>query len=223
LHAPALRDADGQTTPSIDEISMNRSAIDIPGYTYGTPDVAPSPITLAELEQLKTSAGLTKEDEHYLHMAGAVLDEQVEAIVHHWRANIIAGIPHLARHSRSPDNAALPDYLARSNKRFEQWIRDTCQRPYDQDWLNYQHEIALRHTHLKKNRTDGVASTPQVPYSDIVAFLAVLNETIRPHLAAKGHDERDVSAMHKAWCKSMHLQVALWAKTYMGASNGDPG
>jgi len=195
---------------------MNDSAINIPGYTYGAPEVARSPVTPNDLEQLKGSTGFTPEDERFLRMAGAVLGDQVETIVNHWRANIIAGIPHLARHSRSLDGAALPDYLARSNRRFEQWIRDTCLRPYDQAWLDYQHEIALRHTHLKKNQTDGAASTPHVPYSDIVAFVAVLNETIRPYLAAKGHEEHEISGMHKAWCKSMHLQIALWAKSYLG-------
>ena len=198
---------------------MNPAANSIPGYTYGTTDVAHSPVTLAELDQLKTSAGFTHEDQRFLHMAGSVLDDQVETIVHHWRANIIAGIPHLARHSRSQDGSALPDYLARSSRRFEQWIRDTCVRPYDQQWLDYQHEIALRHTHLKKNQTDGVASTSHVPYSDIVAFVAVLNDTIRPYLAAKGHDEHDVAGMHRAWCRSMHLQIALWAKAYLGTAD----
>jgi hypothetical protein len=96
----------------------------------------------------------------------------------------------------------------------EQWILDTCLRPYDKDWLNYQQEIALRHTSVKKNQTDGVQSTPYVPLRDILAFIAVMNETIKPFLAAKGHSPEDVQKMHQAWCKSMQLQMALWAKPY---------
>ena len=46
--------------------------------------------------------------------------------------------------------------MANSNLRFQQWIQDTCLRPYDQDWINYQHEIALRHTSLKKNKVDTI-------------------------------------------------------------------
>jgi hypothetical protein len=57
--------------------------------------------------------------------------------------------------------------------------------PYDQDWLNYQQEIALRHTSAKKNKTDGVRSTPCVPFEDVIAFVAVMNETIKPFLGAK--------------------------------------
>ncbi|GLQ50663.1 protoglobin domain-containing protein [Dyella flava] len=198
---------------------MNGNAHDIPGYTYGASAVASA--TLDDLRRLRISAGFTEQDEHYLRMAGAVLEDQVEKIVNHWRANIIAGIPHLARHSRSLDGSPLPDYLARSNRRFQQWILDTCLRPYDQDWLNYQQEIAIRHTSLKKNQTDNVVSTPYVPYSDIVAFVAVLNETIKPYLQAKEHQESDVIPMHKAWCKSMHIQMALWARTYMEVESTD--
>lgn len=194
---------------------MHGNASDIPGYTYGAPAVAVSSATLDDLQRLKTSVGFTAEDERHLRMAGSVLADQVERIVNHWRAGIIAGIPHLARHSRNLDGSPNPEYLARSNRRFQQWILDTCLRSYDQDWLNYQQEIALRHTSLKKNRTDNVVSTPFVPYSDIAAFLLVLNDTIKPYLEAKGHNESDVEHMHQAWCKSMHIQIALWAKPYM--------
>jgi hypothetical protein len=201
------------------DFAMHGHANDIPGYTYGTPAVATSTATLDDLQRLKQSTGFTEQDEHYLRMAGSVLEDQVERIVDQWRANIIAGIPHLARHSRNLDGAPLRNYLARSNRRFQQWIVDTCLRPYDQDWLNYQQEIALRHTSLKKNQTDHVVSTPHVPYSDIIAFLVVLNDTIKPYLEARGHKASDVMHMHKAWCKSMHIQMALWAKPYMEVEN----
>jgi hypothetical protein len=191
----------------------------IPGYTYGNAEVPASPITLDDLKRLKLSVDFTEEDERYLHMAGTVLEDQVVEIVNHWRAGIIAGIPHLARHSRNLDGTPNPDYLARSNRRFQQWIIDTCLRPYDQDWLNYQQEIALRHTSAKKNQVDQVSSTTHVPYSDIVAFVAVLNDTIKLYLQAKGHNDADVAGMHQAWRKSMHLQMALWAKPYMQLEN----
>jgi hypothetical protein len=160
--------------------------------------------------------GFTGETERFLRLAGDVLSQQAERIVLRWRSDIIASIPNLARHSRSPEGNPLPDYLAKSNLRFQQWILDTCFRPYDQDWLNYQQEIALRHTSIKKNQTDNVQSTPYVPLRDIVAFVAVMNETIKPFLAAKGNSEEEMSQMHEAWCKSMQLQIALWARPYAG-------
>jgi len=196
---------------------MRKVAEQIHGYTYGTSEVATSPITLEQLEALKVSVGFTEEDQHYLQQAGAVLADQTKQIVEHWRSGIIAGIPNLARHSRSPQGEPMPDYLAKSNLRFQQWILDTCLRPYDQDWLNYQQEIALRHTTLKKNKTDNVSSTPYVPLRDIVGFISVINETIKPYLAAKNHSAGEVDRMHRAWCKSIQLQLALWAEPYTDA------
>src|SRR5271170_310985 len=191
---------------------MKTVAEHISGYTYG--DAGVSPVSLQDLENLKISVGWTGEDEQYRHMAGEVLSDQTRPLVDHWRRGIIASIPNLIRHSRTPDGEPLPDYQTKSGLRFEQWVLDTCFRPYDQDWLNYQQEIALRHTSLKKNLTDGVNSTPYVPLRDIIAFVAVMNETIKPYLSAKGHTPEDVEKMHRAWTKSLQLQLALWAEPY---------
>ena len=143
-----------------------------------------------------------------------MLTNQTRQIVEHWRSNIIARIPNLARHSRTPQGDPIPEYLAASNLRFEQWILDTCLRPYDQDWINYQQEIALRHTSSKKNKVDGVQSTSYVPLRDIIAFTAVMNETIKPYLAAKGNSAEEIDKMHRAWCKSIQMQLALWVGPY---------
>jgi hypothetical protein len=194
---------------------MKKVADEIPGYTYGTAAGTPSAVSLEALEKLKVAAGFTSEDERFLRMAGEVLADQTKRIVDHWRSGIIAGIPNLARHSRTLEGNPIPQYLARSNLRFEQWILDTCLRPYDQDWLNYQQEIALRHTSLRKNQTDGVRSTTHVPYRDIVAFVAVLNDTIKPYLASKGNTADEIEGMHRAWCRSLQMQIALWAQPYM--------
>jgi len=193
---------------------MTRVPESIAGYAYGKLDVAASPVTVEDLERLKETVGFTSEDERYLRLAGGVLSGQTRAIVLLWRSQIIAHIPHLARHSRALDGSPLPDYLAASNLRFEQWILDTCLRAYDRPWLDYQHEIALRHTIAKKNRADGAPSTPFVPLRDIIAFVAVLNDTIRPYLAAREHSPADVEGMHRAWCRSVQLQLALWTGAY---------
>jgi len=186
----------------------------IPGYSYGSADVPQARITVQDLAQLKVSAGLTAEDERYLRLAGEVLQDQVEQVVHHWRNGIIASIPNLARHSRSLEGEPLPAYLERSNARFCQWILDTCLRPYDQDWINYQQEIARRHTAAGKNRVDDVSSTPYVPLRDIISFVPVMNETLKPYLAAKGNSTEEVEKMHAAWCKSLQMQIALWIGPY---------
>ena len=175
---------------------MKKVAEHIHGYTYGTAEVAVSPVSTRELEDLKVSVGFTEEEQRYLQLAREVLQDQTKQLVGHWPSGIIAGIPNFARHSRTLEGDAIPDYLAKSNLRFQQWIRDTCLRPYDQNWINYQQGIALRHTSLKKNKVDRVRSTPYVPLRDIVAFIAVMNETIKPYLAIKGHSAEAVDKMH---------------------------
>ena len=104
---------------------MRRGTEEIPGYSYGLAEVARSPVSVEQLAELKVSAGFTEEDERYLRLAGQVLGDQVEQVVHHWRNDIIASIPSLARHSRTPEGEAIPAYLERSNARFCQWILDS--------------------------------------------------------------------------------------------------
>jgi hypothetical protein len=84
-----------------------------------------------------------------LRRAGAILTNQAEDLVDTWR-QVIAGHPHLMQYSAGPEGTPDPHYSAASKPRFVQWVRDTCERPYDQAWLDYQHEIALRHTRAKK-------------------------------------------------------------------------
>jgi hypothetical protein len=55
-----------------------------------------------------------------------------------------------------------------------------------------------------------------VPFEDVIAFVAVMNQTIKPFLAAKGHSEEEVEKMHVAWTKAMQLQLALWVGPYSG-------
>jgi|HubBroStandDraft_1064217.scaffolds.fasta_scaffold138362_3 Protoglobin len=56
--------------------------------------------------------------------------------------------------------------------------------------------------------------------TDIIAFLAVINDTIKPYSAAKTNSEEEMQKMHRAWCKSTHIQLALWARPYTEAKHG---
>lgn len=186
----------------------------IAGYTFGTKEAGKSPVSLDELEELKQSVTLTDEDIRYLRMAGDVLDGQEHQVIDKWRG-IIGSQPHLARYFVAPDGKPDENYKSRVKERFARWVLDVCRRPYDQDWLDYQHEIGLRHTHLKKNKTDGAATPPQLPMRYLMAFTAVVNDTIKPFLASKGNTAEEVEAMHRAWCKAVTLTVTLWSRPYL--------
>ena len=86
----------------------------ISGYSYGEPDVVQSAVSVRDLDDLKRNAGFTEDDERYLRLAGEVLADQTREIVEHWRGGIIASIPNLARHSRTPEGDPNPEYLARA-------------------------------------------------------------------------------------------------------------
>ncbi len=164
---------------------MKKVAEEIPAYTYGASAVGKSPVSFGELNALRVSEGFTAEDERYHLMAGEVLDGQTKQIVAHLRSGIVASIPNPARHSRTPEGAPNPEYLAKSKSRFEQWILDICLHPYDKDWLNYQQELPLRHTSVKKNQADGVQSTAHVSFQDVVALPQYSTTQSNPTLRSK--------------------------------------
>jgi Protoglobin len=93
----------------------------IAGYSYGSCDGAKSPITLHEFELLKQTAGFTKEDERWLHVAGEVLADQTKALVGTWR-EVIANHPHLAKYSQRLDGQKDPRYSEGSGLRFQPWV-----------------------------------------------------------------------------------------------------
>ncbi len=197
---------------------MSNPPTTISGYIYGAKDVGKSPVSLEDLQRLEQTVTMTEEDFRYLRLAGDVLEDQIEEVINTWRG-VIGKTPHLAYYFMTPNGGADENYKARAKERFKQWILDVCRRPYDQDWLNYQHEIGQRHTHLKKNKTDEASAPPHIPLRYVIAFTAVINDTIRPFLAKKGNPLEEIEAMHRAWCKAVILHVTLWSRTYVAESD----
>jgi hypothetical protein len=190
-------------------------ATTVPGYSYGTSAVPRSPVTLADFELMKKSVLFGDEDIDYLRLSHDIVKDHVEAILDVWYG-FVGSIPHLlASFTGKSDGEPLGDYLGAVRKRFGQWILDTARAEYDQRWLDYQHEIGLRHHRAKKNRTDGAASTGIVPFRDLFLLLFPVTFTLKPFLAKKGHSAEDVEKMYVAWVKSCLLQVTLWSHPYV--------
>ena len=101
-----------------------------------------------------------------------------------------------------------------------QWILDTARAEYDQKWLDYQHEIGLRHHRTKKNQTDGAAASAAiVPFRDLFALIFPVNVTLKPFLAKKVHLAQEGEKMYAAWVKSCLLQITLWSHPYVKAGD----
>lgn len=191
----------------------------IPGYTRGTAALERSPVTLEDFERMKASALFGEDDVKHLRASHDVVKDEVEAILDVWYG-FVGSQPHLlASFTGKADGKPLGDYLGGVRKRFGQWILDTSRAEYDQAWLDYQHEIGLRHHRTKKNVTDGAPSTAIVPFRDLFALIFPVTFTLRPFLAKKGHAAEDVEKMYAAWVKSCLLQVTLWSHPYVKAGD----
>src|SRR5581483_2126641 len=179
------------------------------GYTYGA---APrSPLTL---EVLQRTLLFGEEDVQALRRSRAVLADQVEQILDVWYGFVGAN-PHLLRYFAGADGQPNGPYLEAVRKRFGQWILDTAAAEYDQAWLDYQHEIGLRHHRAKKNATDGVESADLIHYRYLPALVYPITATLKPFLAKRGDAPEVVEQMHQAWVKSVLLQVTLWSQPYV--------
>ena len=105
-------------------------------------------------------------------------------------------------------------YKAEVKPRFVRWVIDLCERPFDQDWLDYQNEIGLRHTPARKNVTDHAATPSVVPLRYLIAFAAGVIVSARDVLARANVPPDEVDRLRAAWTKAVLLSVALWSRPY---------
>jgi hypothetical protein len=185
------------------------------GYTYGTSQVKKSPVSLDELKLLQQALLFGEEDVKYLRMSHDILKGQTNEILDVWYG-FVASTPQLVyffgnKTTGKPDG----DYLAKVRERFAMWIVQTAEANYDQKWLDYQHEIGLRHHSIKKNKTDNVNSVPIINYRYIPALTIPVTTTLKPFLAKTGSSAQDVEKMHAACVKSVLLQSILWGQPYI--------
>jgi hypothetical protein len=190
------------------------TATHIPGYAARSSDIARSPITMAEFALMKKTALFSDDDLRMLKLSRPVLEDQVEAILDVWYG-FVASQPHLLASFSDRGGRPIGDYLSAVRKRFGQWILDTADAEYDQPWLDYQHEIGLRHHRARKNVTDGVQAADIVPFRYLLPLAFTITHTLKPFLTKKGHSAEQVTAMHDAWMKSVQLQVTLWSYPYV--------
>ncbi|MEZ5391678.1 MAG: protoglobin domain-containing protein [Bryobacterales bacterium] len=190
----------------------------IPGYAYGDPALPASPLPLDELRLLEQTVLFGDEDVRWLRAAGEALAGRHEDVLDVWYG-FVASQPHLLAFFSNEAGAPDVHYLAAVRQRFGQWIDDLCNRPHDQAWLDYQHEIALRHYRTRKNATDSADAAPVVPLRYLVALTFAITATIRPFLEAAGRPADEVEKMHAAWFKAVTLSVVLWTRPYVRDSD----
>ena len=188
---------------------------DLPfGYALDDGSLARSPISLAEFALLCQTVGFGDVDRSALTRLGGIFDENVDRFLDRWYA-FTASLPHLGFFSEGLDGKPLNEYRAASRRRFRQWILDACRHPFDQSWLDYQHEIGLRHHRTKKNTTDGVESAPNVGLRYVLAQTYPFATELRDFLLELGQSPSDVEPLYQAWSKAVLLSVILWSYPYV--------
>lgn len=186
---------------------------EIAGYTYGSKKLSTAPYTLADLDTLKATVLFTEEDEKWLRKSRKVLEPQAEKILDTWYG-FVGSTPHLLQYFASKQGKPDMQYLARVRQRFIQWIYDTADANYDQNWLNYQYEIGLRHHRIAKNKTDNAKAVEHIPGRYVIALTYPVTATLKPFLENSDYSAKEVDAMHQAWTKSVLMQTILWSQPY---------
>jgi hypothetical protein len=187
---------------------------DIPRYTFNTAGVTKSPVNGTEFDLFKKTVLFSGEDLGYLRPVGTVLEDQIEAVLDVWYS-FGGSLPHLAHDFTAPKGQFDSVYLAAVQVRFGQWIRETCKACYDQAWLDYQQEIALRHTPAQQNQTDKVAAAADhVPLRYMISFSCPITATIKPFLSKEGLSAGETDKMYQAWFEAVVLQVSLGSELY---------
>lgn len=185
------------------------------GYSYDE-QLPASPVTEEQLNQLLTDVMWSEADVPAIRRAGEILKPRVAELMDVWYG-FIGSTPHLVSVFRGADGEPDGDYLAAVRERFERWVVDLCTRDFDEKWLAYQEEIALRHHPSKKNQTDHVDSpVPHVPMSHIFALVVPVTLSVRQFLEEGSREGDDVEAMHQAWFKAVTVTLVLWTRPYAG-------
>ncbi len=195
-------------------LAMNTTEPAIPGYTHSSNIIEPAPITLGELDEIMKSLLMSEEDIRYLRMSRDVLEPNVEELVGVWYG-FVGGNEHLLKYFSNSAGEPDMEYLGRVRARFEQWVLDTADSEYDQDWLDYQFEIGRRHHRVGKNKTDNAWAVDHIHFRHISALTIPVTTTLRPFLERGEHSAEEVDKMHAAWVKSVLMQTILWSYPYV--------
>lgn len=187
----------------------------LPGYNYGAATLPGSPVTLNELRELCELIRFDDDDVRRLETIGDLLEPRIMTFMDRlmqWTGSV--ALPTVADEDGNVDQA----YLEAAHARFARGFLDTCRRKFNQTWLDYQHEVGLRHHRSKKNTTDDARAIPHIPFRWMVAFLEPTAETMRAFLQPL-LPAGELVPLLASWRKAMLLQVVLYSRAYIAAED----
>ncbi|MCW3462660.1 protoglobin domain-containing protein [Chitinophaga nivalis] len=178
-----------------------------PGPKTVLPDTSSAVIDALTLVKLKRMLLFTQEDEQYLVMAGNILADHTDDILHKWYEQILHNnyLAHYFTRNGEPDL----EYLQRLRPRFQEWLHSLCTRTENQQWWQFEERIAAQ---LQlKNVPDNMEPLPLVYLRYLSTFIYPVAEAGRFFLQHhSGYAPHETERMHQAWFKAVSFSVLLW-------------
>ncbi len=186
----------------------------IKGYVYGKAEVPKAPISKEELKLLLDSALWTQEDEENRKIIGEVIKENMSDMLNQI-VSYFGSRDYLIYYFKDERGETTEtEYVNNTVDRLAQWLLDICFRPIDENFVNYQYLIGIRHTFDGKGKADNVKTIPHIPMRYMITCIFPVTAVIRSFLERKFDDPKIVEKLYDTWFKLQVITTAFFCAHY---------
>lgn len=153
------------------------------------------------LVRLKRMLLYTHEDEHYLTMAGALLQPHSSSILNSWYEYLSAN-NYLSIYLQQHTGEAA-SYLENLRPQFNQWMNMVCQGRDNDNWKWLEDKVSK-----ELEGEDG--SLPLVYLRYLTTFVYPIITFSQTYLANSDKTTEEASRMQQAWFKAVSFSVLFW-------------
>jgi len=186
----------------------------IKGYIYGSQEVPKLKITKQELEQLLDSALWTNEDEENRKILGEIIKENMNEILNKI-VSYFGSREYLIYYFKDKQGVTtITEYVNNTVDRLAQWLLDICFRPIDENFVNYQYLIGIRHTYDGKGKADNIESIQHIPMRYMITCIFSVTSVLKEYIEKKLEDPKLVDRLYNTWFKLQVITTALFCAHY---------
>jgi len=187
---------------------------EIKGYIYGKPEVPKAKITIQEFQLMLDSVLWTKEDEENRKILGEIIKENMNDILNAI-VNYFGSKEYLLYYFKDKTGTTtVSEYVNNTVDRLAQWLLDLCFRPLDENFINYNYLIGLRHTEIEKGKADNVGTIPHIPLRYMVTCVFPITAVLKSFIEKKVDDPVIVDKLYHTWFKLQVITTALFLIPY---------
>jgi Protoglobin. len=186
----------------------------IPGYIYGKPEVPKAPLTKKDFELLLDSVLWTKEDEENRELLGEIIKENMKEILDKI-VSYFGSKEYLIYYFKDRQaQTTITEYVNNTVDRLAQWLLDICYKPLDENFINYNYLIGIRHTYEGKGKADNVSTVEHIPARYMVTCLFPITVVLKDFIARKVEDPVLTDRLYNTWFKLQVITTALFLIPY---------